>query len=118
MATSKEPCETLSAYEVESRLAYFDKMIADLASGQFRRTTFQPWEVEVLLDIQSVNLGEANRKALLRRYQRAAHRWFERGGRTLLRMSDYLAKRHRRAPVNGGFAPQSAPLEDEAGEGT
>ena len=73
--------EVLTAFELENRLAYFDKMIADLATGQFRRTTFQPWEVEILLDIQAANIGEANRKELLRRYQRAAHRWFERGGR-------------------------------------
>ncbi len=108
--------EILSAFELESRLNSLDKLIADLISGQFRRNTFQPWEIAILLDIQACNLGDANKKELLRRYQKAAHRWFDRGGRTMLLLSDYLAKRHRRSPVNGGYAPDTAPLEDQADE--
>jgi hypothetical protein len=108
--------ETLCAVELEYRLASLDRLIADLISGQFRRTTFQPWEIEFLLDIQSCHLGELDKKKLLKRYQKAAHRWCDRGGRTLLLLSDYLAKRHRRTPVNGSFAPDSAPLDDEIDE--
>jgi hypothetical protein len=33
-----------------------------------------------------------------------------------LLLSDYLAKRHRRAPVNGALAPDSAPLIDDPDE--
>jgi hypothetical protein len=108
--------ETLDAIELESRLASLDSLIADLNSGQFRRTTFLPWEIEFLLDVQACNLGEANKKGLLKRYQKAAHRWCDRGGRTFLLLSEYLAKRHRRTPVKGGFAPDSAPLADEVNE--
>jgi hypothetical protein len=106
----------LSAYELEHRLGYLDQMIADLVSGQFRRTTFQHWEVEVLLDIQGCEIPESNRKEILRRYQKASHRWFERGGRTLLLLSDYLAKRHRKSPVNGEFAPDDAPEDADPDE--
>ena len=108
--------ETLSAYDLETRLNALDRLIADLLSGEFRRTTFQPWEIAMLLDIQSCPVVESNKKELLRRYQKAAHRWFDRGGRTLLLLSDYLAKRHRRTPVNGEFAPDTAPLEEEPDE--
>ena len=108
--------DILPAFELESRLAGLDNLVADLIAGQFHRTTFQPWEVEVLLDIQACKLGDANKKELLRRYQKAAHRWFDRGGRTLLLLSDYRAKRHCRTPVNGGYAPDTAPLEDETNE--
>jgi hypothetical protein len=52
----------------------------------------------------------------LRRYLKAAHRWFDRGGRTLLLLSDYRARRHCRAPVNGGYAPDAAPLDGEIDE--
>ena len=104
---------TLPAIELESRLANLDKLVADLIAGQFHRTTFQPWEVEVLLDIQACKLGDSNKKELLKRYQKAAHRWFDRGGRTLLLLSDYRARRHCRAPVKGGYAPDTAPLDDE-----
>lgn len=108
--------DILPAFELESRLAGLDNLVADLIAGQFHRTTFQPWEVEVLLDIQACKLGDSNKKELLRRYQKAAHRWFDRGGRTLLLLSDYRAKRHCRTPVNGGYAPDTAPLEAEINE--
>ena len=108
--------EILPAYEVERRLAYLDTMITELVSGEFRRTSFEPWEVEVLLDLQSCQIDDVNKKEMLQRYQKAAHRWFDRGGRTLLLLSDYLAKRHRRAPVNGALAADSAPLDDESDE--
>lgn len=100
--------DTLSLVELENRLARLDTLLADMIAGQFGRTTFQPWEVEVLLDIHACNPGEPHRKELLKRYQKAAHRWFDRGGRTLLLLSDYIAKRHLRTPVNGAYAPDNA----------
>jgi hypothetical protein len=108
--------DILPSFELESRLASLDRLIADLIDGQFRRTTFRPWEVEVLLDIQAFDFGASNKKEMLRRYQKAAHRWFDRGGRTLLLLSDYRAKRHCRTPVNGGYAPDTAPLDDDLNE--
>jgi hypothetical protein len=107
---------TLPAFELERRLAHLDQLVADLSAGKFRRTTFQPWEIEFLLDIQACNIGDSNKKVLLKRYQRAAHRWFDRGGRTILLLSDYMAKRHRGTPVNGSYAMENAPLEEEANE--
>jgi len=95
---------TLPAFELEIRLVHLDNLLADMAAGQFHRTTYQPWEIEVLLDIQACNVSEPDRKALLQRYQKAAHRWFDRGGRTLLLLSDYMAKRHLHSPVDGGYA--------------
>lgn len=107
---------TFPAVELERRLANLDTLLSDLIAGRFHRTTFQPWEVEVLLDIEACNIGDANKKQLLKRYQKAAHRWFERGGRTLLLLSDYRARRHCRTPVDGGYAPDTAPLESSIDE--
>ena len=106
----------LPAYELERRLEYLDAIIAELAAGEFRRTTFEPWEVAGPAGHPVLQAEDVNKKELLRRYQRAAHRWMERGGRTVLLLSDYLAKRHRRAPVNGALAPDSAPLIDDPDE--
>ncbi len=102
--------ETLPASELENRLAQLDKMLEDLISGRLRRTTFQPWEVEVLLEIQACRMSDSKRKMLLRRYQKAVHRWFSRGERTLLSFSDYLAKRRRGDPFDGGYAPTGGPV--------
>ena len=81
--------------ELEARLHQFNKLITELLRGRMTRNTFQPWEVEILLDIDGCALGDSNRREMLRRYQRAANRYFERGGRTMLKLSEYLEKKHR-----------------------
>lgn len=88
----------LSAYELEGRLRQFNKLIQELLRGRLNRNTFQPWEIEILLDIDSCQLGDTNRRELLKRYQKAANRYYERGGRTLLKLSEYLAGKHRPRP--------------------
>lgn len=103
----------LSAYELEGRLRQFNKLIQELLRGRLSRNTFHPWEIEILLDIDSCELGDMNRRELLKRYQKAANRYYERGGRTLLKLSEYLAKKHR-LPAESGIdddspAPESAP---------
>lgn len=96
----------LSAYELEGRLRQFNRLIQELLRGRLNRNTFQPWEIEILLDIDSCELGDSNRRELLKRYQKAANRYYERGGRTLLKLSEYLAGKHRARP---GAAPAPAP---------
>jgi hypothetical protein len=84
-----------SAMELEALLIQFNKLLTELLRGRIQRNTFQPWEIEVLLDIESCQLRESNRREILRRYQKAANRYVERGGRHLLKLSEYLAKKHR-----------------------
>lgn len=111
----------LSAYELEDRLRQFNKLIQELLRGSLNRNTFQPWEIEILLDIDSCDLGDTNRRELLKRYQKAANRYFERGGRTLLKLSEYLAKKHRQGgesePDGEPLSPQSSPKEPRKSAG-
>ena len=85
----------MEAPELEARLLQFNRLMQDLLRGKIQRNTFQSWEVEILLDIESCELRDASRREVLRRYQKAANRYFERGGRTLLKLSEYLDKKHR-----------------------
>ncbi|MBI5086630.1 MAG: hypothetical protein HZB13_18795 [Acidobacteria bacterium] len=93
----------LPLIELEERLRLFNKLMLELLRGRIQRTTFQPWEVELLLDIEACQLKDANRREVLRRYQKAAIRYVDRGGRTLLKLSEYLDKKHRQ-PVDRGSA--------------
>ena len=77
-------------------LPRFDRLMRDVESGTLSQNCFQPWEVELLLDMQACELG-ADRKRVLRRYQRAVHRAFERGASRPLKLSEYL-KRLRKLP--------------------
>ena len=94
---------SLTVTELEARLVQFNKLMAELIRGGIRRTTFQAWEIELLLDIEACDLRDSNRREILKRYQRAANKFFDRGGRSVLRLSEYLEKRHRR--IEGGQAP-------------
>jgi hypothetical protein len=96
----------LGAYELDGRLRQFNKLIQELLRGSLNRNTFQPWEIEILLDIDSCNLADMNKRELLKRYQKAANKYVERGGRTLLKLSEYLAKKHLE-PRNGARAVKS-----------
>ena len=71
-------------------LAQFNRLIQELLRGNMRRNTFRPWEVELLLDIESCNLREASKRETLRRYQKAVQRHMEKGAGLPLKMSEYL----------------------------
>jgi hypothetical protein len=72
-------------------LAQFNRLIQELLRGNMHRNTFRPWEIELLLDIESCSLREAHKRDTLRRYQKAVQRHMEKGARKPLKLSEYLA---------------------------
>ena len=71
-------------------LAQFNRLMQEVLRGNMHRTTFRPWEVELLLDIESCGLMDSSRRETLRRYQRAVQRHMEKGGGAPLKLSEYL----------------------------
>ena len=71
-------------------LTRFNRLIQELIRGTMNRNTFQPWEIEVLLDIEACNLRDAVKKETLRRYQKAVQRAMEKGAPAPFRLSEYL----------------------------
>jgi len=71
-------------------LAQFNRLIQELLRGNMHRNTFRPWEIDLLLDIESCNLREASKRETLRRYQKAVQRHMEKGARLPLKLSEYL----------------------------
>lgn len=71
-------------------LAQFNRLVQELLRGNMHRNTFRPWEIELLLDIESCNLRETNRRDVLRRYQKAVQKHMDKGARTPLKLSQYL----------------------------
>lgn len=76
--------------DTEVLLAQFNKLIAELLRGSIGRNTFRPWEIEILLDIESCNLRDGNKKETLRRYQRSVQRQMEKGATSPMKLSEYL----------------------------
>ncbi|MFB3775963.1 MAG: hypothetical protein ACE141_00095 [Bryobacteraceae bacterium] len=77
----------------EEILAQFNRLIRELLRGQINRNTFRPWEVELLLDVESCNLRESSRESTLRRYQKAVQRQIERGAREPVKLSEFLGRK-------------------------
>src|ERR1700690_1421724 len=84
-------------------LAQFNRLIQELLRGNMHRNTFRPWEIELLLDIESCNLRGGSKRETLRRYQKAVQRHMEKGARLPLKLSEYLeavkTKRAAQAPA-------------------
>ena len=93
-------------------LAQFNRLIQELLRGSINRNTFRPWEVELLVDIESCNLRESAKREALKRYQKAVQRQMENGARLPQQLSEYReslkAKRAAQAPANSApLVPQS-----------
>ena len=74
----------------EAVLAQFNRLIQELLRGNMHRNTFRPWEIDLLLDIESCNLRESHKRDTLKRYQKAVQRHMEKGARLPLKLSEYL----------------------------
>ena len=74
----------------EAILAQFNRLIQELLRGNMNRNTFRPWEIEILLDIESCSLRESSKRDTLKRYQKAVQRHMEKGARLPLKLSEYL----------------------------
>src|SRR5271154_4274739 len=85
-------------------LAQYNRLVQELLRGNMHRNTFRPWEIELLLDIESCNLREASKRETLRRYQKAVQRQMEKGARLPLKLSEYLEA------VKSKRATQAAPV--------
>jgi hypothetical protein len=84
----------------EAVLAQFNRLIQELLRGSLNRNTFRPWEIDILLDIETCDLRDCNKREMLRRYQRAVQRHMEKGARLPLKLSEYLESlKTRRATV-------------------
>jgi hypothetical protein len=87
----------------------FNRLVKELLQGEVRRTSFQPWEVHLLLDLQACRLTRSRRDEALRRYQRAVQRNFERRELPPIRFADFVGRR-KRGPVL--VPPHSVPAQD------
>ena len=69
----------------------------EIESGSLQRNSFHAWEVELIVDLEQCDI-RANRRRLLRRYQKAAVRNLEMGAQRPLKLSEYLARTRARRP--------------------
>lgn len=82
-------------------LVRFNRLIRELLRGTMTRNTFRPWEIQLLLDIESCGLRKSSRRDILLRYQKAVQRQMENGARFPMKLSEYLETTRGRRRANG-----------------
>jgi len=82
---------------LELMLNRFRRLMGELQRGVIARSDFQPWEVELLLDIEECQLDRRHQADILRQYQRAVERQLQTGPGPPMKLSEFLVLRARRS---------------------
>jgi hypothetical protein len=86
--------------ELERMRSRFLRLMVAVRKGLMARTTFEPWEVGLLLDLETCKLERKRRKQLLDQYERAVQRQMDVGPGPPMKLSEYLQSRSTRRPSN------------------
>jgi len=82
--------------ERELMLNRFKRLIAEIMRGAVARNSFQPWEIELILDLETCELERRRRTEILQQYQRAVERQLTYGPGPPMKLSEFLVIRTRR----------------------
>lgn len=74
----------------------FKRLIGEVIRGVLARNSFQPWEVEILMDLENCKLERRRRLDILRQYQRAVERQMSTGNGPPMKLSEFLVIRAQR----------------------
>jgi hypothetical protein len=76
--------------ELEIMLNRFRRLIGELIRGGLARNCFEPWEVAILLDIETCTPTPKRRIEILRQYQKAVEKQLEIGPGPPMKLSEFL----------------------------
>jgi hypothetical protein len=82
--------------DLELMLNRFRRLIGEVIRGVLARNSFQPWEVEILMDLENCKLERRRRLDILRQYQRAVERQMSTGPGPPMKLSEFLVLRAQR----------------------
>jgi len=84
----------------ELMLNRFKRLIVEMMRGTVVRNSFQPWEVEILMDLETCQLERRRRLDILRQYQRAVEKQMTNGDGPPMKLSEFLVLRAERRAAN------------------
>jgi len=79
--------------QLELTLNRFRKLLGEIQFGATTRNNFEPWEIEILLDMETCPMQPRRRVETLRQYQKAVERQLESGSTPPMKLSEFLAMR-------------------------
>jgi hypothetical protein len=100
-------------YQLEIQLRRFNKLMVEVMRGAITRNSFQPWEFEILLDMDHCQFDGRRRLEILRQYQRAVAKQMEVGPGPPMKLSQFLEIRARRREAKAQRPDGSAVSQDE-----
>jgi hypothetical protein len=100
-------------YQLEIQLSRFNKLMVEVMRGAITRNSFQPWEFEILLDMDHCQFDPRRRLEILRQYQRAVGKQMELGPGPPMKLSEFLEIRARRREAKG-LRPDVAAADSRA----
>ncbi len=74
-------------------LDQFNFLMEELLRGSLRRSKFRPWEIDILLDLESCNLSGSAKLEALCEYQSVVQAHLAEGAHLPPRFSEYLERR-------------------------
>lgn len=99
--------------EQELTRTRFVRLINELVRGFIPRHTFQPWEVAILLDLETHQLTPKARVDTLRRYQKAVEKQLEDGPGPPMTLSEFLQLSSTRRPRSDQDSDKIIPIASE-----
>jgi hypothetical protein len=94
--------------DIELIINRFNRLVKEILQGEVRRTTFERWEVEFLVDFQACTLTRSRKEDALRKYQRVVQRQIERHQLPPARFSEFMVQRSRKGAPIEPLAPSIA----------
>jgi hypothetical protein len=79
--------------QFELMLGRFRRLMSEVRSGVVRRNNFEPWEIDILLDLSNCHLTRRRMPRVLERYRIAVERQLEMGCGPPIKPSQFLASR-------------------------
>ncbi len=83
--------------ELELMLNRFKRLMGEVMRGVIVRNSFQPWEMEILMDMENCQLDRRRRFDILRQYERAVERQMVTGPGPPMLLSTFLVMREQRS---------------------
>lgn len=74
----------------ELMLNRFRKLLSEVIHGVSSRHSFQPWEMDILLDLETCDVFPRHRVKVLRQYEKAVERQLNEGSGPPMKLSDFL----------------------------
>ena len=99
--------------QLELMLNRFRRLLTEIIRGTVARNSFEPWEVEILLDLANCQIMPRRRLEILRQYEKAVEQQMETGPGPPMTLSQFLQERMTRRPSMRKLPPNTIPIASE-----